>query len=216
MCAGCGQDGLFTSKQELIAQFWGLKTNTEKVGKTGTSDATRSLSSASNHLHHCHISWSQGCEVNQTSGPSTMFSKDVLGSKAQRLIERGLFFEPARVAIVPVGMDVYPYEEWKETSAASVETEEASSDHMIGDPRDHVTKNPVTCCGWCLTSEVRVYRAELKRASNLSSDEPLVEKLSGNTNLWLLVKIFEAKRGPRSGRLGLPALILQHSPTSFI
>ncbi|XP_042254661.1 uncharacterized protein LOC121887765 isoform X2 [Thunnus maccoyii] len=132
MCAGCGQDGLFTSKQELIAQFWGLKTNTEKVGKTGTSDATRSLSSASNHLHHCHISWSQGCEVNQTSGPSTMFSKDVLGSKAQRLIERGLFFEPARVAIVPVGMDVYPYEEWKETSAASVETEEASSDHMIG------------------------------------------------------------------------------------
>ncbi|XP_042254662.1 uncharacterized protein LOC121887765 isoform X3 [Thunnus maccoyii] len=133
MCAGCGQDGLFTSKQELIAQFWGLKTNTEKVGKTGTSDATRSLSSASNHLHHCHISWSQGCEVNQTSGPSTMFSKDVLGSKAQRLIERGLFFEPARVAIVPVGMDVYPYEEWKETSAASVETEEASSDHMIGD-----------------------------------------------------------------------------------
>ncbi|XP_042254663.1 uncharacterized protein LOC122972517 isoform X2 [Thunnus albacares] len=114
MCAGCGQDGLFTSKQELIAQFWGLKTNTEKVGKTGTSDATRSLSSASNHLHHCHISWSQGCEVNQTSGPSTMFSKDVLGSKAQRLIERGLFFEPARVAIVPVGMDVYPYEEWKE------------------------------------------------------------------------------------------------------
>ena len=33
----------------------------------------------------------------------------------------------------------------------------------------------------------------LKRASNLSSDESLVEKLSGNTNLWLLVKIFEAK-----------------------
>ncbi|KAM7369927.1 hypothetical protein PAMP_011215 [Pampus punctatissimus] len=54
---------------------WGLKTNTEKAGKMGTSDATRSLSSASNHLHHCHISWSQGCEVIQTSGPSTMFSK---------------------------------------------------------------------------------------------------------------------------------------------
>ncbi|KAM7390516.1 hypothetical protein PAMA_008598 [Pampus argenteus] len=53
----------------------GLKTNTEKAGKMGTSDATRSLSSASNHLHHCHISWSQGCEVIQTSGPSTMFSK---------------------------------------------------------------------------------------------------------------------------------------------
>ncbi|XP_037612327.1 uncharacterized protein LOC119480276 isoform X2 [Sebastes umbrosus] len=101
---------------------WGLRPNTEKAGKMGTSDATRSVSSASTHLHHCHISWSQGCEVIQTSGPSTMFSKwmafcqlglapsavvstlksegqrgdDVLGWKSQRLIEElGPFSEPA-------------------------------------------------------------------------------------------------------------------------
>ncbi|CAI5673268.1 uncharacterized protein LOC102075991 isoform X1 [Oreochromis niloticus] len=53
----------------------GVKTKTEKAGKMGTFDATRSVSSASTHLHHCHISWSQGCEVIQTSGPSAMFSK---------------------------------------------------------------------------------------------------------------------------------------------
>ncbi|XP_042075548.1 uncharacterized protein LOC102291469 [Haplochromis burtoni] len=53
----------------------GVKTKTEKAGKMGTFVATRSVSSASTHLHHCHISWSQGCEVIQTSGPSAMFSK---------------------------------------------------------------------------------------------------------------------------------------------
>ncbi|XP_036935774.1 uncharacterized protein LOC119009022 isoform X5 [Acanthopagrus latus] len=53
----------------------GVKTDTEKAGKMEISDATRSVSSASTHLHHCHISWSQGCEVMQTSGPSAMFSK---------------------------------------------------------------------------------------------------------------------------------------------
>ncbi|XP_044031593.1 uncharacterized protein LOC122866258 isoform X1 [Siniperca chuatsi] len=56
-------------------KVWGVKTNTEKAGKMGTFDATRSVSSASTHLHHCHISWSQGCEVIRTSGPSAMFSK---------------------------------------------------------------------------------------------------------------------------------------------
>ncbi|KAM8732058.1 uncharacterized protein AB9X84_026250 isoform 14-T14 [Acanthopagrus schlegelii] len=70
----------------------GVKTDTEKAGKMETSDATRSVSSASTHLHHCHISWSQGCEVMQTSGPSAMFSKGVLGSEAQRRVKCGPFF----------------------------------------------------------------------------------------------------------------------------
>ncbi|XP_036935794.1 uncharacterized protein LOC119009022 isoform X13 [Acanthopagrus latus] len=70
----------------------GVKTDTEKAGKMEISDATRSVSSASTHLHHCHISWSQGCEVMQTSGPSAMFSKGVLGSEAQRRVKCGPFF----------------------------------------------------------------------------------------------------------------------------
>ncbi|KAK2886467.1 hypothetical protein Q8A73_020413 [Channa argus] len=41
----------------------GVMTNTEKSGKNEDLDVTRSVSSASAHLHHCHISWSQGCEV---------------------------------------------------------------------------------------------------------------------------------------------------------
>ncbi|XP_023182372.1 uncharacterized protein LOC111606250 isoform X1 [Xiphophorus maculatus] len=76
MCAGCGLEGVFTSKQELIALCGGgVKTNAEKVGKTGTLDVTGSVLSARTHLHHCHISWYQGCEVVQTSGPSAMFMR---------------------------------------------------------------------------------------------------------------------------------------------
>lgn len=55
----------------------GVKTKAEKVGKTGTLDVTGSVLSARTHLHHCHISWYQGCEVVQTSGPSAMFMRSV-------------------------------------------------------------------------------------------------------------------------------------------
>ncbi|KAM8732051.1 uncharacterized protein AB9X84_026250 isoform 7-T7 [Acanthopagrus schlegelii] len=105
----------------------GVKTDTEKAGKMETSDATRSVSSASTHLHHCHISWSQGCEVMQTSGPSAMFSKwmafcqrglapsaavstlksegqrgdGVLGSEAQRRVKCGPFFRGCQVLSLP-------------------------------------------------------------------------------------------------------------------
>lgn len=53
-------------------------------------DANRSLSSASAHLHHRHISCSQGCEVIGTSGSYTMFSK-VSG--------KHLFIDPATFSV---------------------------------------------------------------------------------------------------------------------